>query len=212
MWIRRSMAAALAVALVDCAWVAAATNVRYYEKDGVKYCETRDVVVEQVPETKLEERTQTVYREQFTPAKEQRIQSYWTPVTENRLVPVLVGRWNPFVQPYYEYRNTQSVRWEQRLEKVEVPVVRRELVPATQVCRTPVTQWRTVEKEIITRTAVTDPPKAGLAPNEPARLAERPTVGGLSQLNGSPPRPAAPPGAPRATPSAAEPHFRLRIL
>lgn len=204
----RQLVAAALVTLLGAAAVAAGQEVRYYEKDGVTYRETRQVIQRQIPEVAYSENTQTVYRDQCTTELKDTVRTYLVPVTEYRLEPHLVGRWNPFIEPYYEYRSVPTVRWESRTEVVKVPVANRQLVPTTQVVRTPVTKWRTVEEEVINRVAVgmTASSTSSLAstPSSPApsnvtlagplvpisdpNSSRRDQIGGLSRLDNDPPR------------------------
>lgn len=125
-----------------------------------------------------------------------------TPVTEYRVQPRLVGRWNPFVQPYFVYENVPTVRWESRTEVVPIQTASRQLVPETRTVRTPVTTWRTVEEEVISRVAVsatsalassssssTGATLAGpLVPVKIPASARGDSIGGLSRLESDPPR------------------------
>ena len=70
-----------------------ADEVRYYEQNGVTYCETRRVVQQRVPQTRIEQRPQTVYRQEFATEVRETPRTYWTPVTEYQTQTYLAGRW-----------------------------------------------------------------------------------------------------------------------
>jgi hypothetical protein len=164
-------------------------EVRYYEKGGVTYRETRQVVQRPVAETQMQESTQTVYREQLVTETQKRVRTAWIPVTEYRWEAHWVGRWNPFVDPHLENQLVPYTRWEARSETIDVPVSYRRLVPQTQIVRVPVTTHRTVEEEVITRVAVSGRPSATTTRSLQAGGA--PTgqqIGGLAQLENDPPR------------------------
>jgi len=164
-------------------------EVRYYEKDGVTYRETRQVVRRPVCETQLRPATQTVYREEQTSELRQTQRTWWSPVTEYRCEAYWVGRWNPLVQPCLAYRMVPRTHWEQRTEAVQVPVTCRRLVPETRTVQVPVTTRRMVDEEVITRVAV-----GGIRSAAPADLSPTPTefraerVGGVARLDKDPPR------------------------
>jgi hypothetical protein len=205
MLIRQVFSLATVASLVSWA-VAFGDDVRYYEKEGVTYREIRQTIQRRVPEVTYEERPQTVLREQCVTEMKDTVRTYMTPVTEYQVQERLVGRWNPLVRPYFEYRNVPTVRWEYRSEVVKTPTARRELVPETRVTRTPVTSWRTVEEEVISRvavgttrsvnTAVASTPNGSpqsvlagpLVPVQVPESARRDQIGGLSRLDSDPPR------------------------
>jgi hypothetical protein len=214
MYARQVLTSTVVAVLASIPAAVRADEVRYYEKDGVTYCETRRVVQQQVPETRMEQRAQTVYSPQNVTGYKSVARTYWTPVTEYETKPVLVGRWNPFVQPYWEYQTTPHTRWEQRSDVVNVPVSTQQLIAQTQTTTTPVTIWRTVDQEVITRVAVSArpansaatiavapppvslptlapvpaAPSSLLVPVEIPQVARRDTIGGVSQLQSDPPR------------------------
>mgnify|MGYP006908202037 CR=1 FL=1 len=121
-------------------------------RDGVQI--TRQVVQQQVPVTVMQDRQQTVYVPQTTTEKISHQQVYSVPVTQYQVVPVLVGRWNPFMTPYWTYEVEQVTTWQNQVANVQIPVNRVSWVPQTQTVQVPVTEIRTAEKEIITRVAV----------------------------------------------------------
>ncbi len=165
---------------------ARAEDVRYYEKDGVTYCETRRTVTQRVPQTTWQEAPRTVYYDQVATENRQAVRTTWVPVTEYALESYWVNRWNPFAEPYRAYEYVPRTRWEPRTEQVQVPVACRRLVPQTQTVRTPVTTWQTVEQEIVTRVAVRTPaPVAPADPNPAPVIARRDAFGGIGRLDDS---------------------------
>jgi len=169
-------------------------EVRYYEKDGVTYRETRRIVDRPVSETRMKATTETVYREQTRCELHESVRNWWTPVTEYRYEPHLVGRWNPFVTPYMTSRLVPRTRWEQHSEVVQVPVTCRRLVPETRTLQVPVTVCRTVPEEVITRTVVgpassTESSVASaLSPTPATTAVRREAIGGVARLEKDPPR------------------------
>lgn len=166
-----------------------AQQVRYFERDGVTYCETHQVVQQRVPETRLEERTETVYRSQSVTENKQLTRIYWTPVTEYRWEAFWVGRWNPFAEPYLAYRYVPQTRWEQKSDLVSVPVTTCRLVPETRTVRSPVTSYKTVQSEVITRTPLGSRSSSPTSTVDavPA-VARQVQIGGIRRLDSDPPR------------------------
>jgi hypothetical protein len=166
-----------------------ADEVRYYQQNGVTYCETRRTIRERVPETRYEERQQTFYREELGTDIRSQFRSYWTPVTEYRWESFWVGRWNPLVRPYLAYRYVPRTHWEQRMETVKTPVPCRRVTPETRAVKVPIPGWRVVEREETRRVAV------AIVPLDPAPFpaggslgTPRGEVGGIALLDEDPPR------------------------
>jgi hypothetical protein len=179
--------------------LAVADEVRYVEKDGVTYQETRRVIRRPIVETTMQPREQTVYRDKYTTDFHPTERRYMTPITEYRWEPQWVNPWNPFSSPYVAYRWMPVTRWVERTEQVRIPVTRRETIPEKVTMNVPVTTQRFAEDEYVTRVAVSAKPRDA----EPARLngdpfessaqpqesvARRESVGGIRQLKSDPPR------------------------
>jgi len=168
-----------------------ADQVRYYEQDGVTYRETRQVVKRPVTETRMEQTTRTVYRQEQSCELQQTTRTWFSPVTQWCYEPYLAGRWNPLVQPYFAYRYVPRTRWEQQTEVVEMPVTCCRTVPETRTVQVPVTRRRMVTEEVIRRVALGGGNSVAL---EPVPRASRPAaagqqIGGLARLDGQdPPR------------------------
>jgi hypothetical protein len=184
---RQLLVAAALASLLGPRW-SRGDEVRYYERNGVTYCETRRTVRQRVPDTRIETRPETVYREQVSTEMQQTVRDRWTPVTEYGWETFWVGRWNPLVAPYQAYRYVPRTRWEKRTEVVEIPVTRRRMVPETRTVRTPVAAWRTVEKEVVSRVAVSGRPAPPLVAVDTPGLAPAERIGGVSRLDNDPPR------------------------
>ena len=178
-----------------------ADEVRYYEQNGVTYCETRRVVQQRVPQTRIEQRPQTVYRQEFATEVRETPRTYWTPVTEYQTQTYLAGRWNPFATPHFEYRTVPTVRWEQKTEVVRTPVTCQKLVPETKTVSCPVTTWQTIDQEVISRFAVTGRPSAA---NVASRPVSAPSVSTAAN-NLSPPATLAPPAGWASSATTARP-------
>lgn len=193
----RPLVAALVASLLGVGSVGA-DEVRYYQKDGVTYCETRRIVQERIPQSRMEERVETVYRDKLTTEMRQTTRMYRTPVTEYRWEAFWVRSWNPLARPCVAYRYVPRTHWETRTEAVEVPVTARRVVPETRTVRRPVAGWRTVEREVVSCVPVGGsgvPVGGSLAarprtPVEHPALARQGEVGGISRLglDGHPPR------------------------
>ena len=192
---RRLVAAALFAAFVG-AGPLRADEVRYYEKNGVTWRENRRTVEDRVPVSRMEERTETVYREEFTTEMRDTPRTSWTPVTEYRWETFWVNRWNPLAQPYPAYRYVPHTRWEMRTEMVQVPVNTRRLVPETRVVRRPVGGFQTVRREVVSRvpvrggrTSVGGTLAAGpLTSVQAPAVARRSQIGGIARMQNDPPR------------------------
>jgi hypothetical protein len=82
-------------------------------------------------------------------------QVYSVPVTQYEVVPVLHGRWNPFVEPYYTYETQLVTRYQEQVVNVQIPVSKSQWVTETKTVQVPVTEYRTAQQEIVTRVALT---------------------------------------------------------
>jgi len=197
MAIRRLVAAALFASIVGVvAPNGGADDVRYYEKNGVTWRETRRKVEDRVPVSRMEERTETVYREEFTTEMRDTTRTAWVPVTEYRWEAFWVNRWNPLARPYVAYRQVPHTRWEKRTETVQEPVNARRLVPETRVVRRPVGGFQTVQREVVSRVPVVGGrTSAGaalaagsLAPVQAPSAVQPFQIGGIARFESDPPR------------------------
>ena len=161
---------------------ASADEVTYFDKDGIRYRETRRTVRRPVPTTKIEERERIVYRQQFSTEMRDSTRFYKTPVTQYYWTTRVHGRWNPFVTPYTTYDLVPVTRWEQRVETVSVPVNRQEWVPEKQIVKVQVRTYQMAEDEVISRVAV-----GAASSNSAGAVARRESIGGV-QMYSDPPR------------------------
>ena len=97
---------------------AAGDQVRYYQENGITYCETRRTVQRPVCETTMQQSTRTVYKEQYYTDTKDVTRVYWCPVTTYRADTYWIGRWNPFVEPYLETQWAPQTCWQQRTEEL----------------------------------------------------------------------------------------------
>lgn len=177
---------------------APADNVKEYDQNGLRYRETTRVVQRPVYETTWKEETREVQRPVFTTEQQPTTRTVYVPITEYQTQPVMRGRWNPFVEPYYEYRLVPVTRWEVKQETVNIPVVRQSNRVEKQVVKVPVTTLRYENEEFIRREivgrALGEPSGGSSAANMAARENRSSRVdgryggvGGIS-LQGDPPR------------------------
>ena len=150
--------------------------------DGVTYRVTRQVVQKTIPTTEYQTRQQEVYHPQVTTNYQSYQQTTLAPVTEYQWVPRLEGRWNPFIQPYWTHQLAPVTRWEARPTTVNVPVSRTDWVKETRTTQVPVTTYRTVPEEYISRVAV------AATPSSTTSIASAPAPIGGQQLQSDPPR------------------------
>ncbi len=178
---------------------AAADQVRYYQQDGITYQETRRSVQRPVWETKTQQTTRTVYKEQYYTETKDVTQVYWCPITTYRAETYWVGRWNPFVEPYLETEWIPETCWQQRTQVVKLPVTSRRLVPEVQKVEAPVSTQKIVTEEVVSRVAVSGPvsqPAPQLTPAAtptlvarfPGSVSSGEPIGGIARLNQDPPR------------------------
>jgi hypothetical protein len=167
-----------------------AQEVRYEQgADGVQYQVTTQVVREQVPVTQIQERQQTVYRQEVATNQYEHQTLVNVPVTQYRLVSRMKGRFNPFVTPYWTHEYEPVTTWHQQVATVKVPLRQLSWKPEVQTLRVPVTTYKTAEKTIVSRVAMNSPTPTGgarpltsfaqapLAPTGPsATIAARPAA------------------------------------
>ena len=196
----------LIVALVLVASSATADQVRYFQQNGVTYCETTRTVQRPVCETTMQQTTRTVYKQQYYTETKDVTQTSWCPVTTYQPETYWVGRWNPFVEPYLQTRWVPQTTWQQRSEVVKVPVSCCKLVPESQQVQVPVSTQKMVSEEVVvSRVAVSapapcvpqpaatpvytvSPTPAQMYPANPAYIRSGEQVGGIARLNQDPPR------------------------
>jgi hypothetical protein len=135
--------------------VATGPEVKEETIDGIKYRITRQTVQQTVPVTIMQDQQQTVYTPKVTTESVSHQQVYSIPVTQYEVVPVLHGRWNPFVEPYYTYETQLVTRYQEQVVNVQIPVSKSEYVTETKTVQVPVTEYRTAQQVIETRVKLT---------------------------------------------------------
>ena len=174
-------------------------QVRYYQQNGITYCETRRTIQRPIYETTMQQTTRTVYKEQLYTETKDVTQTYWYQVTTYRAETNLVGRWNPFVEPYYETQWVPQTCWQQQTQVVKMPVTCRRLVPDVQKVTMPVTTQKLVSEDyVVSRVAIGGPvpqavPQTYPAPTQsfvgfPGPISSGEQIGGIARLNQDPPR------------------------
>ena len=152
----------------------------------------------------VQESEQTVYRPQWKSETRDVVRTYHVPITEYRWEAYWQGRFNPFVQPYLAQRLVPSTRWETRTETVKLPTTSYSVVPEKSVVRTPVTTWKTIERQVTARVpvagrivasaAAANSPAAAVSPQATSAASAGQAYGsgsiygGVARLDDGPPR------------------------
>lgn len=142
-------------ALISAAAAASAQDVKDVEENGILYRETRQVVKQVIPDTRLEERDFTIMEQNVSTEIKEVDRVYPVPVTEYQWVPYWQRSLNPFSQPFLAYRQVAVTRWENRSERVRVPITTRQ-PPTPKVVKqsVPVTQNIIAERIQVTRVPI----------------------------------------------------------
>jgi hypothetical protein len=178
---------------------AAADQVRYYQQNGITYCETRRTVQRPVYETTMQQTTRTVYKDQYYTETKDVTQTYWNPETTYRAETYWVGRWNPFVEPYLATDWVPQTCWRQQTQTVKMPITCRRVVPEVQQVQTPVTTQKLVSQDyVVSLVAVGGPVPRGITPPVGAPMQSYAgaagsiyngeQIGGIARLSQDPPR------------------------
>jgi hypothetical protein len=178
---------------------AAGDQLRYYQENGITYCETRRMVQRPVCETQMQQTTRTVYKEQYYTETKDVAQVSWCPVTTYRAETHWVGILNPFVEPALETQWIPQTSWQQRTQVVKMPVTCRKLVSEVQQVQVPVTTQKLVSQDVVvSRVAVGGPvpravPQSIATPAQsfvgiPGSINGGEQIGGIARLNQDPPR------------------------
>jgi hypothetical protein len=158
-----------------------AQEVRTFEDNGIRYQETTQVIQRLIPETRYEQRENTVYRQRFTTEMQESVRTYQVPVTEQQWVPGYQRTWNILKPPVLSYRLMPVTRWETRTETVRIPITKREYIPERQVQQVPITNTRLAEERIVRRVPI------GSVNNGTPIVANRTDSIGGTNLDGDPP-------------------------
>jgi hypothetical protein len=184
---------------------------RYIQENGITYYDIYRTVPRTINETSLQQTTRTVYKVQSNTETRDVTRTWWCPVTTYRTETEMVGRWNFFIEPYYETKLVPETRWVLHSEVVKMPVTCQKLVPETQTVQVPVTNQKIVNDTVlVSRVIVSVPSSAASSAATPVvGPVARPTVqntpvqttlpqyqplkpgeqiGGISRLSSDPPR------------------------
>lgn len=180
---------------------AAAQQTVTYETDpntGVTFQVTRNVTQQLAPVTEMQKREETVYTPRVSTQMQTYQQNYVAPVTEYRWVSRMRGRWNPFIRPYWAQQLEPFTRWENRQTTYQSPTTKTDWVPEKRIVQTPVTTYRTVQNETVSRVAVGGPAagysRPGAAPQQfapvqaPLVASRTGAVAGGTRMASDPPR------------------------
>ncbi|MCC6123562.1 MAG: hypothetical protein IT426_01220 [Pirellulales bacterium] len=184
--------------------LARADEGRYVQIGGITYYDVYRTVPRTVLETANRQTTRTVYKEQVNTETRDVARTWWCPVTSYRTETELVGKWNFFIEPYYETRLVPETHWVQHSEVAKMPVTCRKLVPETQTVQVPVTTRKVVwETVLVSRMMVggASPAGNGPVPRPTPQATPTPTplqtyrpvqsgepIGGIARLSQDPPR------------------------
>ena len=177
--IRRKACAAML--LLSMATTAYGEEREYTDANGVMWREFTQERQKLIPETKIEERKQTVLVEQVNTEQQTSFQTYQVPITEYYWEPYWANRWNPFSQPYLAYRYVPRTRYETRTAEIKMPVTQRKLVPQERTVQVPVTTMRAVTEK--THHTIALGMKQPTLSQGGAQIASKPTVAGTTKLD-----------------------------
>jgi hypothetical protein len=180
---------------------AMADDVRYLDENGITYRETTQVTQRAIPQTSMQPRAYTYYRQRYTTELQDSQRTYSVPITEYQWKAETHRTWNPFAAPYVAYRLVPQTRWETKSETVKIPVAKVETVPEQITQQVPVTTHRVAQEKVVTRVAVghsaTPPGGASAVASSTSSGSPSTTavstgggdqLGGLSKLDSDPPK------------------------
>jgi hypothetical protein len=107
-----------------------------------------------MPVTTMKDQQQTVMTPKVSTETVAHQQVYSIPVTQYEVVPVLHGRWNPFIEPYYTYETQLVTRYQEQIVNVQIPVTKSQWVTETKTVQVPVTEYKMAKQEIVTTVAL----------------------------------------------------------
>jgi hypothetical protein len=196
----------------------AADEGRYVTENGVTYYDVYRVVPRAITETASQQTTRTVYKVECATETRDVTRTWYCPVVVYRPESELIGRWNPFVEPYWETQWVADTQWVPHSDVVKMPVTTRKLIPQTQTVQVPVTSQKIVyENVLVSRMAVSGVPMSPSAPQGPVPRPNPPTaapqsttilyqppqpgepIGGIARLSQDPPRQSTSPTGPTTT-------------
>jgi hypothetical protein len=178
---------------------AAGDQQRYYQDNGITYCETRRTVQRPVCETQMQPTTRTVYKEQYYTETKDVTQVSWRPVTTYQADTHWVGILNPFVEPALETQWIPQTSWQMQTQVVKMPVTCRKLVSEVQQVQVPVTSQKMVSQEVVVSRVPVGGPVPRVVPptiatpaqsfvGKPGSINSGEQIGGIARLSQDPPR------------------------
>jgi hypothetical protein len=175
------------MALLFAAGSAASQEVRIVNENGVQIRETRTVAKRAVVTRHMQPQQRTVFREQVSTERQPANRTVYVPVTTYRWRAQWHDVLNPFRPAYLRYHLIPTTHWQARTEAVDVPVVRRQIVPVQETVQVPVITRRFEDYPIVSRTVVSSAP--GSAGQNGTIVARRgPAIGGVEGVDPGPPR------------------------
>ena len=155
-----------------------------YVTAGLGYEDVIQTVRTPVAATQVEEREQTVYRQQEKTQIYETQRNVLVPFTEYHWVPKWHGRFNPFRAPSISYHLVPYTRWKMQTQIVQTPVACANWFAEKHLLQVPVTTL-TIENrgQIVRRPGTTLSPAV-----RQAMVVRSPTIGGVARMESDPPR------------------------
>ena len=155
-----------------------------YSTNGSNYQNVTQTVRTPVAATHMEDREQTVYRQQMATQIYESQRNVLVPISEYHWQPKWHGRLNPFRPPTVSYRLAPQTRWEMHTQTVQTPVTRVQWIPEKRLVQVPVTSLRIEDREEVVRR-----PAANQVPVvRQAAAMSRKTIGSVGRMESDPPR------------------------
>lgn len=104
---------------------------------GDLYRKTTRIVQRPIIEERIEREERTVYRPETIKETRPEYKTTYLPVTKDKWVPYMQGRWNLFRQPTVAYRKIPQTRWEARSEVVQRTTTKTRWIAEKRTIETP---------------------------------------------------------------------------
>ena len=155
-----------------------------YSMNGSNYQNVTQTVRTPVAATHMEDREQTVYRQQMATQIYESQRNVLVPISEYQWQPKWHGRLNPFRPATVAYHLVPQTRWEMHTQTVQTPVTRVQWVPEKRLVQVPVTTLRIEDREqVVLRPAANQVPVV-----RQAGAISRKTIGSVARMESDPPR------------------------
>ena len=155
-----------------------------YGTAGSGYEDVVRTVRTPVAATQVEEREQTVYRQQVETQIYETQRNVLVPYTEYRWEPKWHGRFNPFRPPTISYHLVPHTRWKMQIQTVQTPVTRTNWLPEKCLMHVPVTTFRIENQgQVLRRPGNTLSPVV-----RQAMAVSNHALGGVARMENDPPR------------------------